>query len=302
MVDHDAPSDPSGRMDIDTEDLGRAHLDEIGHVLPVIGPKPMGKPVGLKGLKTLEEKEGLYQAMACRVAIEDREHIRPRRLAEARIRTMCGKRQVAQDRFRHLGRTELHRDPRRQRLFECLVVENSRMDERPHQGLVRDHLIRFGANPVPDRINRRQFLIDLSHMRALRFRGAPHMTVSYGQIKREIRKLNEDARGKLRLIIEARIAELQAASLDTKDSRAAVELDQQSVGRLSRMDAMQHQAMAKAQEARRQTEIEGLRKALANLDGEDFGYCADCGDEISIERLIQNPRLVLCAACIRDMA
>ena len=37
--------------------------------------------------------------------------------------------------------------------------------------------------------------------------------------------------------------------------KAVVELDQQSVGRLSRMDAMQQQAMAQAQERSRQREL-----------------------------------------------
>ncbi len=48
---------------------------------------------------------------------------------------------------------------------------------------------------------------------------------------------------KYRARIDAEIEELRALSSGSKDARAPVELDQQSVGRLSRMDAMQQQSM-----------------------------------------------------------
>lgn len=43
-------------------------------------------------------------------------------------------------------------------------------------------------------------------------------------------------------------SELEAISSMAADARAVVELDQQAVGRLSRMDALQGQAMAQASE------------------------------------------------------
>ena len=55
--------------------------------------------------------------------------------------------------------------------------------------------------------------------------------------------------------IRQEIDELRALSDGSKDARAPVELDQQSVGRLSRMDAMQQQSMDLAREERRRTRL-----------------------------------------------
>lgn len=66
---------------------------------------------------------------------------------------------------------------------------------------------------------------------------------------------------------------LRRASGATAEHRKPVELDQQSVGRLSRMDAMQQQAMATALEGRRNGRIRALEAALQRLEGEDFGWC-----------------------------
>ena len=57
------------------------------------------------------------------------------------------------------------------------------------------------------------------------------------------------------------IDELRALSDGSKDGRAPVELDQQSVGRLSRIDAMQQQSMDLAREERRKTRLAILAAA-----------------------------------------
>lgn len=71
-------------------------------------------------------------------------------------------------------------------------------------------------------------------------------------------------------------------SADSTDSRATVMLDQTSVGRLSRMDAMQAQAMAKAEEQRRQIALRKIQSALARLESDEFGECIACGEWISL--------------------
>ncbi|MFN3641522.1 MAG: TraR/DksA family transcriptional regulator [Gemmobacter sp.] len=95
------------------------------------------------------------------------------------------------------------------------------------------------------------------------------------------------------------LAALRAASDGTALDRQPVELDQQSVGRLSRMDAMQQQAMAAAQEARRGARIAAVRSALDRLAGDDFGYCNACGDFIGFKRLDLDPTLGRCVGCAR---
>ena len=60
-------------------------------------------------------------------------------------------------------------------------------------------------------------------------------------------------------ILRAELAALQAQSAETGADRRPVEPDQQSVGRLSRMEAIQGQQMAAAIEARRGQRIVAIR-------------------------------------------
>ncbi|MDW7746338.1 TraR/DksA family transcriptional regulator [Halomonas sp.] len=86
-------------------------------------------------------------------------------------------------------------------------------------------------------------------------------------------------------------------SFESKESRATVMLDQQSVGRLSRMDALQGQAMAKAEEDRRQLAIRRIDAALARLDRGTFGECVECGEWIAVKRLEWDPTVLKCIDC-----
>ena len=101
----------------------------------------------------------------------------------------------------------------------------------------------------------------------------------------------------LRASLVARLEGLRATSETTADNRRPVELDQTSVGRLSRMDAMQVQAMAQATERRRQDEARRIEAAIARLDEGEFGYCISCGEEIAPKRLAVDPTVATCIAC-----
>ena len=98
-------------------------------------------------------------------------------------------------------------------------------------------------------------------------------------------------------LIESRIAELRAASEDSREDREPVELDQTRQGRLSRMDAMQGQAMAQASEARRGQQIVRLKAALQRIESGEFGECIDCGEAIAEARLKNDPAATLCIEC-----
>jgi len=74
-------------------------------------------------------------------------------------------------------------------------------------------------------------------------------------------------------------------------------LDQQSVGRLSRLDSMQVQAMAKAADARRAQEIRRIDAALGRVQSGDYGYCVACGEAIAPGRLDADPAAPRCADC-----
>lgn len=97
--------------------------------------------------------------------------------------------------------------------------------------------------------------------------------------------------------LTARRDELNKLSSVSAEDRDAVELDQQSVGRLSRMDAMQRQAMAQAQERARTVELARLEQAMRRLEDGEYGWCATCGDEIAAARLEVDPAAAVCIEC-----
>ena len=99
--------------------------------------------------------------------------------------------------------------------------------------------------------------------------------------------------------IDAEREELAVLSAVGVQARAPVELDQQSVGRLSRMDAMQQQSMDLAREERRRARLAVLAAALRRLDEGDFGDCLACGEEIAKARLEVDAAVTLCIDCQR---
>ncbi len=101
----------------------------------------------------------------------------------------------------------------------------------------------------------------------------------------------------LRDRLRDRLAQLRIASDAGEGSTVPVELDQSSVGRLSRVDAMQVQAMALAAERRRKEEIARVEAALQRIEEDDFGYCIRCGDSISERRLEADPSVTTCIGC-----
>jgi DnaK suppressor protein len=92
-------------------------------------------------------------------------------------------------------------------------------------------------------------------------------------------------------------AELQAIAELGNESAAVVELDQAKVGRLSRMDAMQAQAMAQASSVRREDMLRRIEAALKRIDNDDYGYCNECDEPINPKRLEFDPTVVLCIDC-----
>jgi DnaK suppressor protein len=102
-------------------------------------------------------------------------------------------------------------------------------------------------------------------------------------------------------ILLALKAELELALEDANSSAATVVLDQNSVGRLSRMDAMQQQNMAMANQRSLSIRLTKTQKALAAIQsgdsGSNYGYCEECGDKISQGRLEFYPESDLCLSC-----
>lgn len=105
-----------------------------------------------------------------------------------------------------------------------------------------------------------------------------------------------------------RIAELRTRLLQKRqallglkvtgaEAAGTVELDQSSVGRLSRMDALQAQAMSQETERRRSLELQQINSALQRMEAGEYGYCVRCGEEIAVKRLEFDPATPQCIRC-----
>jgi DnaK suppressor protein len=95
----------------------------------------------------------------------------------------------------------------------------------------------------------------------------------------------------------ARRDQLRRLAESAQESRRPVELDQSRVGRLSRMDALQNQAMALETDRRRQVELRLIEAALGRIESGDYGFCLSCGEEIAAKRLELDPTASLCIDC-----
>lgn len=84
---------------------------------------------------------------------------------------------------------------------------------------------------------------------------------------------------------------------ESSEGREPVELDQSKVGRLSRMDALQGQAMALAVDQRRKVQLQRIEAALKRIEKGDFGYCVTCDEEIASKRLELDPAVPTCIGC-----
>lgn len=102
---------------------------------------------------------------------------------------------------------------------------------------------------------------------------------------------------RFRTLLESRRQQLLGLSATANEAAATVELDQTRVGRLSRMDALQSQAMSVETRRRRELEIRRIAAALKRLDEGDYGYCIECGQPIAEKRLEFDPAAPLCIKC-----
>ncbi len=81
------------------------------------------------------------------------------------------------------------------------------------------------------------------------------------------------------------------------DAAAVVELDQTRQGRVSRIDAMQQQAMAQASQESGRQRLAAIDAALARIAQGSYGDCEECGEPISPARLTVRPEARLCIEC-----
>ena len=81
------------------------------------------------------------------------------------------------------------------------------------------------------------------------------------------------------------------------DNSKPVALDQQSVGRVSRIDAIQQQQMASANRDQTIALLHQVDAALKRIQSEEYGLCLMCDEPIALRRLKAQPYTANCITC-----
>ncbi|MGM0570004.1 TraR/DksA family transcriptional regulator [Marinobacter sp.] len=102
---------------------------------------------------------------------------------------------------------------------------------------------------------------------------------------------------RFRKLLEELREDLLSTSAVRDETSSTVHLDQQSVGRLSRMDALQSQALAKAGKERANRQLLMIETALKRIENDEFGECMECGEPINPKRLEIDPTTLYCIDC-----
>jgi len=100
----------------------------------------------------------------------------------------------------------------------------------------------------------------------------------------------------LEVRIQEEITRLRQEMESSAAEREAVAPDK-SIGRLSRLDAMQMQEVAKDAQRRREQRLHLLEAAEMRMDGGEYGDCEACGDAIVWARLEAQPEALRCGKC-----
>ena len=112
-----------------------------------------------------------------------------------------------------------------------------------------------------------------------------------GVDRRKMKSLLVKRREELLMLLDAGI-----------ENRTDNDLDQQRIGRLSRMDSIQQQAMEDETARRREKDLQRILAALDRIESDDYGYCTACGGIIAVKRLRNDPGTPMCINCARKVS
>ncbi|MEX2207090.1 MAG: TraR/DksA family transcriptional regulator [Myxococcota bacterium] len=100
----------------------------------------------------------------------------------------------------------------------------------------------------------------------------------------------------LRSLLEKAEAEAAQGLSDSTTNAKPVDLDL-SIGRLSRVDALQQQHMAIARRDRATLQLQQIRSALGRIEAGNYGACIRCDEPIALARLRARPEALVCRDC-----
>lgn len=100
----------------------------------------------------------------------------------------------------------------------------------------------------------------------------------------------------LRLALEAARREAEGLLELSREGEKPVAVDT-SIGRLTRMDALQQQSMTQATRAASELRSRQVAAALGRIAAGTYGACLGCDKPIGVARLRVRPEATLCVRC-----
>ena len=102
---------------------------------------------------------------------------------------------------------------------------------------------------------------------------------------------------RLRAMLKAHQMRLRAELVDHMRNARRHSPDVQSSDVLDRVEQFEFEALGYALAGLKTDTLHRIEAALARLDAGEYGWCADCGEEISDRRLAALPFATRCRAC-----
>ena len=108
--------------------------------------------------------------------------------------------------------------------------------------------------------------------------------------------MNARKRGDLKIKIESLISSLQNEIMDLEELTKPIS-PENSLGRITRMDAINNKSVAEASLRNRKRNLGKLRVANVKIEEEGFGICKSCKKVINPKRLLLMPESEECVRC-----
>ena len=113
--------------------------------------------------------------------------------------------------------------------------------------------------------------------------------------------LQADQMERIRAALLRSLGKLERSLKISGESARPRDLEQDTVGRLSRIDALQNAGLTQNLEERERAQLRQIVDALRRLEEGTYGACGSCGGAIPFERLEIFPETLACASCARGV-
>lgn len=108
--------------------------------------------------------------------------------------------------------------------------------------------------------------------------------------------MTAEDRKKLKLKIQEHIIKVKADILELEKMTQPIS-PENSIGRVSRMDAINNKSVAEVALRNQKAKLTKLNVAVVKVDEANFGFCHMCKNEIQAMRLMFMPESTRCVRC-----